>query len=82
MLDLSTGQSLVLLALVDHADAEGVSFPAQETLAFETGMQRSGVRKALTALIEQDVIELVEAGGPRRAARYRVAASVVLRATG
>lgn len=81
-LGLTTGQSLVLVVLVDHADATGLSYPDQRTIALETGMQRSGVRKALVALAQSGVVDLVEPGGPQKSARYRVRSSVGLWATG
>ena len=81
-LGLTTGQALVLIVLVDHADAAGLTFPAQQTIAEESGMQRSGVRKALTALVDRGVIEVVDPGGPKKSARYRISSAVGLWATG
>lgn len=81
-LGLTPGQSLVLIVLLDHADATGLSFPAQQTIAEESGMERSGVRKALAALVDSGVIEVVEPGGPRKSARYRISSAVGLWATG
>lgn len=71
-LGLPAGERLVLLVLVDHADDDGVAWPAERTIALESGMQRSSVQKQLPALVARGVIELVEEGGPRRSARYRV----------
>lgn len=71
-LGLTAGERLVLLVLVDHADDDGVAWPAERTIALESGMQRSSVQKQLPALVARGVIELVEEGGPRRSARYRV----------
>lgn len=83
-LDLAPGQSLVLLCLISHADPSGVAWPRQETIALETGMERSGVRKALTALVEKGVIQQLTKGGPGRgnSARYLVLGRPELRATG
>lgn len=81
-LDVSIGARFVLVALADHADADGISFPSQETLADETGMQRSAVRKALTALEAARLIQVLDPGGPRKSARYLLLLGVPLRATG
>lgn len=83
-LDLTPGQSLVLLCLLSHADTSGVAWPRQELIALETGMERSGVRKALTALIGKGIIQQLTKGGPGRgnSARYLVAGKRELRATG
>ncbi|AZS48394.1 hypothetical protein CVS53_03114 [Microbacterium oxydans] len=84
--DLPTtpGQSLVLLCLRSHADATGVSWPSQDTIASETGMQRSGVRKALTALVDQGIIQQLSPGsqGSGNSARYLVKFKGELWATG
>ncbi|MFD1337699.1 helix-turn-helix domain-containing protein [Microbacterium lemovicicum] len=72
-LRLTAGQRLVLLVLVDHADGDGISYPAERTIALESGMQRSAVQKQIPALLHRGVVQLIEKGGPRRSARYRVA---------
>lgn len=84
--DLPTtpGQSLVLLCLRSHADAQGISWPSQDTIAAETGMQRSGVRKALSALVEMGIIQQLSPGsqGSGNSARYLVKFRQDLLATG
>lgn len=84
--DLPTtpGQSLVLLCLRSHADATGVSWPSQDLIAKETGMQRSGVRKALDALMEKGIIQQLSAGsqGSGNSAHYLVKFKGELWATG
>lgn len=79
--DLTPGQSIVLLALADRADAAGESFPSQETLAMDLGMSRLGVRKSIEVLVEKRLVEVVEPGGPRRSTRYRITVPSYLRAT-
>jgi len=71
-LGLTPGERLVLLVLVDHADADGISFPAERTIAAEAGMQRSGVQGQIPALVEKGIVEVVEKGGPGRSTRYRI----------
>lgn len=84
--DLPTtpGQSLVLLCLRSHADATGVSWPSQRTLAEETGMQRSGVQKALAALLAAGIIQQLDPGsqGSGNSAKYLVKFQGELWATG
>ncbi len=68
---LTPAQRLVLLALAEHADDNGVRcFPSLGLLERMTELSRRGITKALNgldgALIERD------RGGPRRATRYRL----------
>lgn len=83
-LPTTPGQSLVLLCLRSHADASGISWPAQQTIADETGMERSGVRKALTGLLEKGIIQQLSPGsqGSGNSARYLVKFKSDLWATG
>lgn len=71
-LGLTPGERLVLLVLVDHADADGVAWPSERTIALESGMQRSGVQKQLPALLAHGVIEKVEKGSSSKSTRYRI----------
>ncbi|MCM3500625.1 helix-turn-helix domain-containing protein [Microbacterium sp. P26] len=79
--ELTPGQSIVLLALADRADATGESFPSQETLALDLGMSRLGIRKCIDVLVDKHLVEIVEKGGPRRSTRYRITVPSYLRAT-
>lgn len=72
-LGLTPGERLVLIVLIDHADADGITFPAERTIARESGMQRSGVQKQLAALVRNAVIRVVQEGGPRSSTRYQIA---------
>ncbi|WP_183418169.1 helix-turn-helix domain-containing protein [Microbacterium proteolyticum] len=72
-LGLTAGERLVLIVLIDHADADGITFPAERTIANESGMQRSGVQKQLPALVRNGVIRVVQEGGPRSSTRYQIA---------
>ncbi|MFK0401038.1 helix-turn-helix domain-containing protein [Microbacterium sp. NPDC090225] len=79
---LRSGSSIVLLVLADHANVDNEAWPSQETLAREAGMSEPGVRKAIRPLIEKGLVEILDAGGPRRSARYRLTIQPYLRATG
>lgn len=79
--ELSTGPALVLLAIADHADNRNEAWPSQATLAQEAGMSPLGVRKAIGALVDLGFLEILDPGGPRRSARYRVTVGHYLRAT-
>lgn len=80
-LDLTPGQSLVLLALADRTNAKGECWPSQERIADDLGMSRLGVRKAIAVLVEKRAVEIVEQGGPRKSTRYRITLPSYLRAT-
>lgn len=63
----------VLLVLADHANAGGVAWPSQETIAIETRLDRRDVRKGLAVLLEGGWIECVGNGkGPGNSSRYRL----------
>ena len=78
---LTPGQALVLLALADRSDATGECWPSQERLAADLSMSRLGVRKSIGVLVEKGIVEIVDKGGPRRSARYRITLPSYLRAT-
>ena len=54
------GRKFVLVALANHADAEGRCFPSQKRLAFMTGQSVRAVRDHLAALEEAGLITRVE----------------------
>ena len=54
------GRKFVLVALANHADAEGRCFPSQKRLAFMTGQSIRAVRDHLAALEEAGLITRVE----------------------
>ena len=47
----------VLIALANHADANGVCYPSQALLALETGLSERSVRAGLDALERGDLIQ-------------------------
>lgn len=69
---LSAHDALVLLALIDRADHEGIAWPSQYTLAADLGMARSTVQAALSRLLEAGEIVEHEPGRQGRSTRYRV----------
>lgn len=63
-LPTTPGESLVLLCLRSHANEDDIAWPGRRRIAFETGMQRSGVDKAIRALVDKGVIQQLSSGGP------------------
>lgn len=72
-LGLTASEGWVLLALIEYAGTDGISWPSQYTLATELGLARSTVQNSLTRLLELGVIEEHEPGQQGRSTRYRVA---------
>ena len=63
----------ILVALVQYANADGIAFPAAQTLADDvSGMTRRGVRNALDALVDAGIIEYAEPPRQGRVARWRL----------
>ena len=58
------GQKLVLLALADHADREGVCWPSVDHLASRCGLTRRTVRKAVAALETAGLVAVERRRGP------------------
>jgi hypothetical protein len=64
---------LVLLALADHAGADGGdAFPSVARLAERTKLTERGVRKALRCLVDSAEIVVEHGSGPRGTNRYRM----------
>lgn len=64
---------LVLIALANHANSEtNECWPSQRTIATEAGISPGAVPAQVRALVDLGEIEMVEPGGPRRSARYRL----------
>ncbi|MDR5699855.1 helix-turn-helix domain-containing protein, partial [Agromyces aerolatus] len=64
---------LVLVALAQHADADGIAGPSAAVLAdCIDGMSTRDARNALTALDAADIIEPEELARPGRATRWRI----------
>lgn len=64
---------LVMLAMADCADDEGVCWPSQAYLAERARITERGAQKIIDSLIQGGEIEMVSPGGGRgRSARYRM----------
>ena len=61
-MDIPQHQKLLLLALADHANDEGVCWPNQETLATRCGTSVSSVRATLRQLAALHLIHRVQRG--------------------
>lgn len=64
---------LVLISLANHANQDGMCWPAQRTVAKEAGIGNGTVANAVSRLVELGEIEVVENGTARRSTRYRFA---------
>ncbi len=61
----------VAVCLAEHFNPDkGAAWPAQATIAAKLRMERRTVRRALADLLERGFLRCVDAGGPRRSARY------------
>lgn len=64
---------LVLISLANHANKEtGECWPAIRTLAKEAGVSKSAVAKHVGELVALGELEVVDEGGARRSAHYRL----------
>ena len=76
--DLSTGSRVVLFALANYMDRQGVCWPSLATLARDTGMQRRSVWRALDEAEAAGWIEREKRRGPKGewlSSRYRAKVS-------
>lgn len=72
-LDLPQGEKIVLLALADHADDDGVCYPSIDRIGWKCGYSRSSVKRRLRNLQEAGVLDVVEPGtGRGNTTVYRV----------
>lgn len=73
-LDLPQKHAWVLMSLCDHAEHDGTKvFPGNGYTAWKTGFSESTIKRTLRELRDEyDLIELVEDGGGKRAAEWRV----------
>lgn len=66
------GARLVLLALADRADDDGLCWPSIDDLMARTKLTRRAVQKGVTALVEGGELEVENGGGRHRSNRYRI----------
>ncbi|MGR9311377.1 hypothetical protein ACU8MX_18345 [Rhizobium leguminosarum] len=71
------GDLLILLALSDNADENGVAFPAVPYLASKARMTERNVQLCLRRLQRDGFIQIVPRAGPSGANRYRVNLSLL-----
>ncbi len=73
-LDLPQNEKLVLLALGDHADDEGVCYPSVARIAWKTGMSERQVQRIGKKLRAAGLIVLMKhgQGGRGNPAVYRI----------
>ncbi|MGN7188839.1 helix-turn-helix domain-containing protein [Microbacterium enclense] len=71
-LGLSMHEGWVLLALIDRADRDGISWPSQLRIAADLGIARSTVQEALSRLREVGAVIEHEPGRVGRSTRYRI----------
>ncbi len=64
---------LVMISLANHANKDGECWPAQRTIKTEAGLKSAGtIPPAIKRLEKLGEVEVVERGGPRKSARYRL----------
>src|SRR5690554_1996234 len=68
-------ERLLLLAIADAANEEGICWPSVKALAQKCGVQPRTARKTLSRLVEQGFIERIERPGRSNVYRLRTPAS-------
>ena len=66
------GARLVMLALADRADDEGLCWPSIEDLMERTRLTRRAVQKGIAALVENGELKVENGGGRHRSNRYLI----------
>lgn len=67
-----SGNLLVLLAIADHADDDGVAWPGIARLAKMTRLSERHVRRCLTALSDAGELEILPAAAPSGGTLYQI----------
>lgn len=70
-LGLTKTEALVLLALLDHVDKEGVAWRPQTLLALDLRISRQQINEAQSRLRDRGLLIEHEKGRQGRATRYR-----------
>jgi len=73
---LKPTQKLVLLALADHANDEGVCWPSRETISDKTGLTPKGVTDAINALRTASLVTIKKLKGNRN--EYAISSNLEL----
>lgn len=75
-LDLPSNEKMILLALADHANDQGICAPSFSRIAWKCGISKDTVKRAVKSFRETGLIsKLSEAGGPGRPAVWKVCPS-------
>ena len=64
-LDLPQNKKLVLLAIADHANDDGIAWPSQGRIAWKTGYKRRNIKRILDELIEDGFLTVMRLGRGR-----------------
>ncbi len=67
-----SGNLLVLLAIADHADEQGVAWPGLALLARKTRLSERHVRRCLNALATADELDILPDASPAGGPLYRI----------
>ena len=65
-LDLPQNKKLVLLAIADHANDEGIAWPSQGRIAWKTGYKRRNIKYILDSLVEDGYLTILRIGNGRK----------------
>ncbi len=69
---VSGSKLLVLVALANFADDEGVCWPAMATIAAKARISERSAQRACRDMADAGILDIEEGSGPRGANRYRV----------
>jgi len=71
-LDIPRMETMVLVAMAEHADCQGGSiFPSIGLIAWKTGFSENHTRRLIGSLVDRGILQIVEHGGGRgRTTRY------------
>jgi len=64
-LDLPQNKKLVLLAIADHANDEGIAWPSQGRIAWKTGYSRRNIKRILDELVDDGYLKVLRIGRGR-----------------
>lgn len=71
--DLAPRLKLLLLAIADHANDDGLCYPSQKRLAIKTSCSERQVRNLIATLVSENLLEIVErSSGRGKANLYRL----------
>lgn len=75
-LDLPSSEKMILLALADHANDDGVCAPSFSRIAWKCGVSKDTVKRAVKSFLPSGLVSKIrEAGGPGHPAVWKVSPS-------